>query len=144
MPGGVRSLFWIAGKGREGRESLLEGWEKSVGPPGGQEGLGVSPGRMEGVRSPTWKAGEVKSTPRRDGRIGRSTNRAGCGLEVIPESREGSGIPPGGLGGVGRPFWRFRRGRESHTGAGCPTLELGGVARPSWRAGRGWEALLEW
>ena len=96
-------------------------------------------------------------------RIGRSTNRAGWGLKVIPESREGSRIPPVGPGCVRRPSWRVRRGREAHLngrGGWNPSQqgweELGvphrgregsrgtpvgpvRAERPFWSAGRGCE-----
>ena len=71
---------------------------------------------------------------------------AGWGMKVIPESREGSRISPVGPGGVGRPSWRVRRGREAHPdgrGIGSP-LNRGGRSWESHTgAGRGREALLE-
>ena len=66
VPGGVRSLFWIAGKGREGQErsgvslrGLGEVGMPSQGPGGverlileGWKGLGVPPGRPGRSRVP--------------------------------------------------------------------------------------------
>ena len=45
---------------------------------------------------------------------GKPAGRSGRGREAHAEVREGSGSPPGGLGGVGRPTQKFGRGREVH------------------------------
>ena len=70
----------------------------------------------------------------------------GCGQESIPESREWSGVPPGGLGVVGSTSRRAGSGWEAHPvgmevvpegrewSGGAPG-GLGVVRRPSWRAG---------
>ena len=44
----------------------------------------------------------------------RPNRRYGRGCEAHPEVREGSGVPPGGLGGVERPTLRSGRAREAH------------------------------
>ena len=60
--------------------------------------------------------------------------------KALLEGWEGSGGPPAGLGGVGRPSQRIRRGRESllesREGLGWP----GEVESPSRRAERGQKA----
>ena len=77
---------------------------------------------MEGVGSPH----------RRAGMIGRLSLRARQGWEAQLDGREGSGGPPGALGGVGRPSWWDGRGGES--------LQECRVRKPFCRARQCWEA----
>ena len=84
MLGGVRSLFWIARKGWEGlggREFLLEGWEKLVGPPGGPGGVG-----------------------RLSSKAGRLSSKAGRGQESHLEGQGGREYPQ-----EGREDWEVRQ-----------------------------------
>ena len=67
------------------------------------------------------------------------------GWKALPEGQEGSGVHQGevlegsrGSGGVGKPFWRARRVRESHP-EGCEWS--GRVGSPSPRAERDQKAL---
>ena len=46
--------------------------------------------------------------------FGRPTRRSGSGREANSEDQEGSGGPPGGLGGVEMPIQRSGRSREAH------------------------------
>ena len=39
--------------------------------------------------------------------------RTGRGQQALLEGQEGLGVPPGGLGGLRRHFWRAGRGWES-------------------------------
>ena len=122
-PAGVRSLFWIAGKGREGRErsgvlprglgevgrpsqGARRGWEAL---PEGWKGLG---GRLEESGVPPIRLGRSGVPPGGPGGLGRppigpdgvwrSSQRAGKGPESLLEGRAVSGGLPGGLGEVGR------------------------------------------
>ena len=111
----------MVGRAVRGQESLSEGWQKLVGSPGGPGWVGRLSRTAGRGWEGDWRGQESHQEglggweyPKRAGSIGRSTNRAGWGLEVIPESPEGSGTPPGGPGGVGRSSWRFGRGRETH------------------------------
>ena len=159
----------MAGRGREGRE----GSGVSTGGPGGLEGL---PGGQGWVLRLLRRAGwgqEVLLEGREDRKsLPESWEGLGGPGESgdLQEKREGSRVPFGKTGGVGRagrvwedlpdgrerlrypsekgrrswePFWRAGMGREA-----LPERRewLGGpgeVGRPSWRAGRGREALLE-
>ena len=57
---------------------------------------------------------------------------SGRGRESHPEFWEGSGGPPGGLGGVGWTTWRSGRGREDH-----PLVREGSGGRPGGPGGVG-------
>ena len=56
----------------------------------------------------------------------------------------GSGVPPGGLGGVGRPTQSFGSDREAHPevreGSGGPRIDPQGVGSPTRRSVSGREA----
>ena len=86
------------------------------------EGLGVSPRGLGGVRRTTrWSRWgrevhlEVQKLPGGPpggpGVAGSFTRRF---QETYPEARDGSGDPPKGPVGVGRPTWWSRRGRKAH------------------------------
>ena len=77
---------------------------------------------------------------------GRPTRTSGRGMEAHPKVQAGSGVPPGGLGEVGKPTWRHGRIQEDHpdileahtevqVGLGGPPSSLGGVEGPTWRTG---------
>ena len=59
------------------------------------------------------------------------------------EGWKGLGGPPGGLGGVVRPFWRAGRGHEGWERSRVSPGGLRGYVSPTWRPGRGREALPE-
>ena len=164
--GRVGRPFWRVGKGlegpsrelarvgRDGRgwESLLEGRERSGGPPRwtglirrpflqSREGLG---GLLERVRK-SWQA----LPEGREGLEGPTSGRVRSGGS--PAGRVGLGGLPGGLGrigspqegpeGVRRPSRKAGRGREAIPECWEETVVppggLGGVRRPFWKAGRG-------
>ena len=69
----------------------------------------------------------------------RGLGRVGRGWEVLPESQERSRGP----GEVGSPFWKARKGREGRERSVFPPGGPGRVGRPSRGGRRGWESLLE-
>ena len=97
-----------------GQKTHPEVRQWSGGPPG-----------LKWVGRPTRRS---KKPTRRSGRVGwpirmsrRSTQRSGRGREAHPDVREGLGslpggpeVPPGCLGGVGRPTRRSGKGLEDH------------------------------
>ena len=72
---------------------------------------------------------ELGDPPEGPGRVGRSSRRAGRGLEALPESQDGSGGHPRELGAL-------LVSREGSEGQGEDD-------RPSWRDGSIWESLLQ-
>ena len=102
--------FWSAGMGQK---ALPEGWERLEFPSGGPARVG----------RPFWRDCRVGQgwEALLDSRVDLLEGRDEW--EVLQESREGSGGPPRGLGGVrrlsrraggvGRPSQKARRGRES-------------------------------
>ena len=95
-----------------------------------REGLAGYPGDPGWVASTAGGPGEVRRHSRRDERVGRPYRRASGGQEdlpegvgrhnrmngrdrkALPEGREASRGPPGGLGGVCRPIRRAMRSLE--------------------------------
>ena len=111
------------GRARKGWDSHLEGQEGFGGPPRGQEGLGVPPGRLGCVQRPSCWAGKGREAlsevqewsggppegcmsqevSHRDGRGQEVPQRAERGREFLPECLDGSKDPLTGPGSVGRP-----------------------------------------
>ena len=118
-PGEVRCPTRRFGRGRE---TLPVGWDVSGGPPRSPGEVRRSMrrvGRGQEVH-PDVRKGLVGPIERQEG-VGWLTRWAEWCWEVLPEGREGLGVPcggtedpPGGPGGVGRPTRSSCGGREAH------------------------------
>ena len=108
-----------------------------------QVGSGVPPGGPGEVGKPTWRHGriredhpnileahtEVGRTTRRSRRDWDSHAEVWAACEAHTDVRNGSGVPPVGLGGVWRPTRRSRWDWEAHLevreGSGGPSAGSG-------------------
>ena len=117
-------------------------------------GLRGAPGHLGGIRRGLEAHPEVQVRNGGLGGFGRPTLRCGRAQEAYPEVWEGSGGPPGGPRGVGRPIRRsnrdwvglggapghlggIRRGLEAHPEVQVRNGSLGGFGRLTQRSGRG-------
>ena len=117
-----------------GREAHREVWEGLAGPPGGPGGVGRPTGRSgRGWEAYREGSGVLSGGP---GSVWRLTRRSWRGREALPVVWVGSGVPLGGLGGVGRPNPKVRE--ES----GGPLAMPGGVVRNTRRSRMGRETHL--
>ena len=143
---GPVGVGWVG----RGQDSIPVDWEVSGGPSKEMRGVRVPPagvGRVErpalGAEGVFWVIPEGHEGLGLMEEVKSPTRRAGKGQEFLLMCRQGLCGPPGGLGGVGRPSLRFRRGWEAvpkgQGESGGTSREAGGVGKV-WR---GWEACLD-
>ena len=137
-PGEIRRLSRKSGRHQEALPEIREG-SGGVGRPFRKSGKARDD--LPKVR------GGIERPSRTSGEVGSHSQKSWRGQDALPKVREGSGGParslggyPLSLGGVGRPSWKFGRGREGSRVVGRPSQKTG---RISLKSGRGWEDLPE-